>query len=96
MDNGIFCCANFAPYRPNVLDHESKFSAFINWAKANGKPTASTASSLVGVPYAVQLVRQINFGPQESIRYFIPTEFSGFQEINERYLIDANFEKLNS
>jgi hypothetical protein len=49
-------------------------------------------------PFAVQLVRQVNYGPLESKRYFIPTEGeeNEFVEIVEDELIRANFQKLNS
>lgn len=54
---------------------------------ANIKPT-----------YAVQLVRQVNYGPLESKRYFIPTDEAcdSFREITEDHLVQANFQKLNS
>ena len=49
-------------------------------------------------PFAIQLVRQVNYGPLESKRYFIPAESEerGFLEITEEELIQANFKKLNS
>jgi hypothetical protein len=49
-------------------------------------------------PYAVQLVRQINYGPLESKRYFIPSEDKdeAFVEVTEKDLLTANFQKLNS
>jgi hypothetical protein len=48
--------------------------------------------------FAVQLVRQVNFGPLESKRYFIPadTTEAGFFEITEADLIQANFQKVNT
>jgi hypothetical protein len=48
-------------------------------------------------PYAMQVARQINYGPQEWIRYFVPTvDGTRFAEMNEESLIKSNFEKLNS
>jgi hypothetical protein len=51
-------------------------------------------------PYAVQLVQQVNFGPLESKRYFVPRDerdrHRAFQEITERGLIEANSAKVNS
>ena len=48
-------------------------------------------------PYAVQLVKQINYGPQESIRYFVPaSNGSDFAEAEEDDLLTSNFEKMNS
>lgn len=96
--SSIFCCPSINPYRPRKLDHEDKFEAFMQWTKLESSPTLDLAS--VGadtVPYAVQLVKQVNFGPQESIRYFAPAGTgSQFVEVAEGDLIDWNFEKLNS
>ena len=52
-------------------------------------------------PYAVQFVRQVNFGAIEAKRYFIPRKEesgaqTGFVEVTEQDLIAANFQKLNS
>ena len=48
-------------------------------------------------PYAIQLVRQINYGPLESTRYFVPaSNGSDFAEATEDDLLKSNFEKLNS
>ena len=49
-------------------------------------------------PYAIQLVQQINYGPLESKRYFIPVKANDdeFTEVVEDDLIHANFQKLNS
>ncbi|EXK76804.1 hypothetical protein FOQG_18468, partial [Fusarium oxysporum f. sp. raphani 54005] len=48
-------------------------------------------------PYVVQLVRQVNYGPLESKRYFIPTDGteSDFVEVIENDLIQTNFQKVN-
>lgn len=54
-------------------------------------------SLVKSVPYAIQLVRQINHGPQESVRYFIPTaNDTDFVEAMEDHLLKWNFEKVNS
>jgi hypothetical protein len=75
------------------------------WAKypTISSPVASPESSNAtvvdsGTPFAVQLVQQVNYGPLESKRYFIPAsgETDGFIEIIEDNLIQANFKKLNS
>jgi hypothetical protein len=49
-------------------------------------------------PFAIQLVRQVNFGPLEAKRYFVPQagQDAGFVEVPEQALIEANFEKLNA
>ncbi|KAK8050183.1 hypothetical protein PG994_011913 [Apiospora phragmitis] len=45
-----------------------------------------------GPPFAIQLVRQVNYGPLESKRYFAPTLTSPgeFVEVAEDDLIQAN------
>lgn len=49
-------------------------------------------------PFAVQLVRQVNYGPLEGKRYFIRLEGESedFVEVTENQLIQANFQKLNT
>ncbi|KAH7201214.1 hypothetical protein DER44DRAFT_841717 [Fusarium oxysporum] len=95
----VFCCSKIEPYRPRQLDHESKFTAFMTWANSVSTSLASkdTQTPFNNAPYAVQIVRQVNFGPRDSIRYFIPaSEGSVFAEATEDDLLEANFEKLNS
>ena len=102
--SSLFCCPSLQPYRPQKLDHEAKFHNFMAWACF---PQAASQGSSNGneanldapkAPYAVQLVRQVNYGPLESKRYFIPLEGMDeeFTEISEGDLIQANFQKLNS
>lgn len=102
----IFCCTlGPKPYRPQILSHEAKFEAFLRWmpvaqeastdAATEGKRILSDDSSA----YAVQVVRQVNYGPLESKRYFVSSNGGGgtnFYEITEGDLIEANFEKLNA
>jgi hypothetical protein len=63
-------------------------------------PSTSENTNLaeLKLPFAVQLVRQVNYGPVEAKRYFIPVEGKEdeFVEIVEADLINANFQKLNS
>jgi hypothetical protein len=68
----------------------------MRWAKSS--PAVIGDSTLINnAPYAVQLVRQVNHGPQESIRYFIPAiNGTDFTETTEDSLVESNFEKLNS
>ena len=48
-------------------------------------------------PFVVQLVRQVNYSPLESTRYFIPVEGKDeLIEVVEDDLVQANFQKLNS
>ena len=98
----LFCCASAAGYRPQYLQHQQKFTTFINWAsfpraaspKGDGE---ATDLSILGTPYVVQLVRQVNYGPLESKRYFAFCNSSNnFVEVVEDDLIRANFQKLNS
>lgn len=102
----IFCCPSPSPYRQAYLTHEAKFEPFIAWAKGSeSSPSAISASFFqnpnILPPYAIQFVRQVNFGAIEAKRYFIPhTEASGgridFVEVTEQDLIAGNFQKLNS
>ena len=102
----IFCCSNLQPFRPTRTDHEAKFTSFFGWAKfpttvAVVNPAAGAEKSKIlqdsNWPYAIQLVKQVNYGPLESKRYFVPLDDdTEFKEITERDLIEANFTKVNS
>lgn len=61
-------------------------------------PTEDSALDSYTPPFAIQLVQQVNYGPLESKRYFVPVEGSEaeFVEIREQDLIQANFQKLNA
>ncbi|KAI3564215.1 hypothetical protein IWW34DRAFT_812813 [Fusarium oxysporum f. sp. albedinis] len=78
------CCDAVETYRPQYLSHQAKFNKFIH--------------DLIQLspPYVVQLVRQVNYGPFESKRYFIPTDGteSDFVGFIENDLIQANFQKI--
>lgn len=104
--SSIFCCFNIQPYRPRRLDHEQKFQKIMDWATF---PRSSSIDqehddhtktiSQLSASYAVQIVRQVNFGPVESKRYFIAVADNAdgpFIEVTETDLKDANYEKLNS
>jgi hypothetical protein len=95
----LFCCPEIQPYRPQVLAHEFKFSAFMRWTATspNTPQQNSTLNLDDGSVYVIQLVRQVNFGPLESKRYFAGSSFSlDFTEITEQDLIVANYQKLNA
>ena len=96
--SALFCCSSISPFRPRHLDHEAKFTTFMRWTSLLTTSLVPVDDSLVsGAPYAVQLVKQINYGPQESIRYFVPaSNGSDFAEATEDDLLESNFEKLNS
>lgn len=80
MSSPIFCCNDIKPYRPQYLDHETKFTSFKQWAAFPTKsspatPNVNTGGSNINnmaAPFAVQLVQQVNYGPLMSKRYFIP------------------------
>lgn len=99
--SALFCCSAIKPYRPSPLDHETKFGTFMRWAEISQNSDGSglpVDSSLVNsAPYVVQFVKQVNYGPQESIRYFAPASIGlGFVEVIEDDLLKWGFEKLNS
>jgi len=105
----LFCCGNIQPFRPKIIDHELKFRSFLEWARYprstkiadviddNGGTQNPSESNW---QYAIQLVQQVNYGPLESKRYFVPTaalnDQRAFLEITERDLINVNFAKVNS
>lgn len=95
----LFCCDSIKPYRLQALSHEPKFVQFMEWARStteNLLPTGNVDLVDMAPKFVVQLVRQVNFGPLESKRYFVPTEGDKFIEASESDLIQANFQKLNS
>ncbi|KAF4456658.1 MFS multidrug transporter [Fusarium austroafricanum] len=100
----LFCCNSIEPYKSRYLDHQSKFNHFISWASFPKESSLQADAnsqidfSKVAPSYAIQLVRQTNYGPIESKRYFIPTTFTEdeYVEVSEQDLIRANFQKLNT
>lgn len=102
----IFCCTQAQPYKAKRLDHDLKFNDFLTWAKAPNSPAIASSQDsqtiFEGGTYVIQIVRQVNYGPLESKRYFVKipptlaTDNPSFQEITETDLVQANFEKLNS
>ena len=98
MEN-LFCCTDLQPFRPRTVDHEFKFTSFMTWGmKYQNGTTASFSSSTKTFTYAIQLVKQVNYGALESKRYFVPVSGTLLDhvEIREQDLLDANFEKVNS
>ncbi|KAJ9148212.1 hypothetical protein NKR19_g5963 [Coniochaeta hoffmannii] len=104
--SSLFCCDSVKPYRPQYLLHQQKFTSFMDWASYPREPAPSggehdqASFAELDPPFAVQLVRQVNYGPLETKRYFIPVkdspEENAFVEVAEQDLIQANFQKLNS
>ena len=71
----------------------------MSWAGLQTTTLIPTDDSFIvgSAPYAIQLVKQINHGPQESIRYFVlGGKGTDFTETTEHGLIKSNFEKVNS
>jgi len=96
--SSIFCCPNPQAYKNRTLSHEPKFRTFMTWAnypKESSIAPADTAPDVNTVTLAIQVVKQVNYGPLESKRYFAQTA-DGFVEVNEQWLVGANFEKLNT
>jgi hypothetical protein len=98
----VFCCSSIQPYRPQRLLHEDMFTAFMNWAafpRESSPEEAGGADHFSANPsFAIQLVRQVNYGPIEAKRYFVPKpeQGAGFVEVLENDLIEANFKKENT
>lgn len=96
--SSIFCCSNTQLYKNCVLSHESKFQAFTTWARYP-KESAFADSNYIppssNISFVIQVVKQTNYGPLDSKRYFVSTA-GGFQEVTEQWLVDANFGKLNT
>jgi hypothetical protein len=55
-----------------------------------------TPPSFTHTTFVVQVVKQTNYGPLDSKRYFVSVADDAFVEVSEQWLIDANFEKLNT
>jgi|SRR5687768_14878815 hypothetical protein len=101
MTSSLFCCSAIQPYRRQRLSHELKFTSFMAWAKFPRQSQVKTNNSEASIsdkPHAIQLVRQVNFGPLESTRYFVPgvDANAAFTEIEGDDLIQANFQKVNT
>ena len=96
----LFCCNDTEGYKNKILDHESYFTPFLNWAIYPRESSVDTSTAVNNPAYAIQFVKQVNFGALESKRYFIVNENGDgehrFVEVTERWLVDANFQKLNA
>ncbi|KAI1497552.1 hypothetical protein F5X99DRAFT_396436 [Biscogniauxia marginata] len=99
--SALFCCDEIKPFRPQHLSHEPKFRTFMDWAaypKEASPSEDTTGLNELKSPFVIQLVRQVNYGPLESKRYFanVKDQDEDFVEVSEDDLIQANFQKLNS
>jgi hypothetical protein len=99
--SSLFCCSDARPYKSTSLSHESKFRAFTAWAsfpKSSNIATPAPSAPSTAALFVVQLVRQVNYGPLESKRYFVSNADAGdaFAEVTEQWLVENNLQKLNS
>jgi hypothetical protein len=104
MDS-FFCCSSIEPFRPRIIEAEAKFNMFLNWTRTSQAASTNEIQNVTEILssnnhscFVVQLVRQVNYGPLESKRYFAKTPSMGaaFTEVTEQDLINANYEKVNS
>jgi hypothetical protein len=94
--SSIFCCSSAQPYKNQILSHEPKFRTFMAWAKhPKESEIAVNIPESSSTTLVIQLVRQVNYGPLESKRYFVHCG-NEFVEVAEQWLVDANFEKTNT
>ncbi|KAJ5836953.1 hypothetical protein N7447_002979 [Penicillium robsamsonii] len=93
--SNLFCCTTIQPTNHPNPEHEQTFTDFTKWALTIiGNLTGSADPAEASV--CIQLVRQINSGPIESIRYFVGSDKHGnFEEVAEDGSPDANFVKMN-
>lgn len=99
MTTPIFCCASIEGFKNRTIDHEDKFRKFLAWAKfpKNSELDIAATPSSAGTAYAIQVVRQVNYGPIDFKRYFlIDAAGHGVTGVSEKVLIDSNFQKLNT
>lgn len=79
----------------------------MSWARHSESSPVTSSDSYFRNPnsipeFAVQFVQQVNYGPVETKRYFIPVpdsqarDQSEFLEVTEQDLIIGNFQKLNA
>ncbi|KAE9574362.1 hypothetical protein CGCF415_v004647 [Colletotrichum fructicola] len=100
--SALLCCESLKPYKALCTDHEVRFTRFMAWAKDGQRTVIEEASKIDGtnrIPlYAIQLVRQVNYGPLESKRYFVnfADRTHSYVEVAEDFLIHVNFQKINS
>jgi len=100
--SSVFCCSRAQSYKNKNLSEESKFRAFLAWAEypKESEIYSTSKATVTTTTYAIQIVKQVNFGPLESKRYYMFNGAEGdgdaFVEVTEQWLIDANFQKLNA
>ncbi|OBT57455.1 hypothetical protein VE04_02296 [Pseudogymnoascus sp. 24MN13] len=88
-----------APSPASARIEESGWSERTQEASTDGTTEGKRILSDDSSTYAIQVVRQVNYGPLESKRYFVSGDGgrgTNFCEITEEDLIEANFEKLNA
>lgn len=70
--------------------------AWAEFPKDRTVTSDNTVQDDAGVTVAIQVVKQVNFGPLESKRYFFQVKNGEFVEVTEQWLVNANFQKLNT
>ncbi|KAF4535198.1 MFS multidrug transporter [Lasiodiplodia theobromae] len=77
-----------------------KWATFPREATAQSTGEQGDKLANLGYPHVIQLVKQVNYGPLESRRYFAVAkgndEEEAFVEVTESDLIAANYKKLNA
>ncbi|KAF2750739.1 hypothetical protein M011DRAFT_517056 [Sporormia fimetaria CBS 119925] len=78
-----------------TLSHESLFRTFKDWADYPRSTEISSSPPTNDPAHVIQVVKQVNFGPLESKRYFA-VNGDECVEVEEKWLIENNFQKLNA
>ncbi|KAF2635340.1 hypothetical protein P280DRAFT_536420 [Massarina eburnea CBS 473.64] len=98
--SAIFCCSGTQGYKNKTISEESKFREFITWVAFPKESKIQTEDLPSTATLAIQVVKQVNYGPLENKRYFIHNSNgsgeTAFVEVAEQWLINANFQKLNA
>lgn len=92
----ILCCPNDQAYKSQILGHESEFRQFLSWGRYPKQSSVGGTVEMTDNTHVVQVIRQINYGLLEFKRYFLKTNSGTFVEVDEKWLINAKFQKQNA
>ncbi|KAL4244108.1 hypothetical protein ABKN59_010734 [Abortiporus biennis] len=72
----LFCCTAREQYKPRTVVHESTLNSFVKWSKFPKQSICESDEATLrelnqNVDYVIELLRQIDFGSEESRRYFL-------------------------
>ncbi|KAI0789185.1 hypothetical protein C8Q75DRAFT_766887 [Abortiporus biennis] len=67
----LFCCTAREQYKPRTVVHELTLNSFVGWSKFPKQSICESDELNQNVDYVIELLRQIDFGPEESRRYFL-------------------------